>query len=350
MKKTIITIIILVAIATSFYFILQSNKEKNDSEVAIVAQTNSEVAVRVSAVKMEEISEAFSVNGSFIPKTTAEVSAEVGGQLIDLKVEEGSVVKAGQAVAQIATDRLDINVSNAKANLDNAKLTLERYEAAHKTGGITTAQLDQAKLQVENAKAQYESAKLNSGDTRVITKVSGVVNVKKVEVGAVVNPGAPILEVVDISSLKLRVEVDEVLVSKLTVGQEVTLVPRATNEELTGKITFIAPASNGALKFPVEITVDNSAGQLRAGMYATAKFASSASKQTLTIPREAFVGSVSNNEVFVVKNGTAQMTKIKSGINYGDKVEVISGLNQGDQVVTSGQINLTNEAKVKIIK
>lgn len=61
------------------YFILKSNKEKNEEEVAIVAQTNSEVAVRVSAVQNEEISEGFSVNGSFIPKTTAEISAEVGG-------------------------------------------------------------------------------------------------------------------------------------------------------------------------------------------------------------------------------------------------------------------------------
>lgn len=350
MKKTIITIITLVAVATAFYFILKSNKEKNEEEVAIVAQTNSEVAVRVSAVQNEEISEGFSVNGSFIPKTTAEISAEVGGQLIALKVKEGSVVKAGQVIAQIAQDKMDISVSNAKANLDNAKLTLERYEAAHKTGGITTAQLDQAKLQVENAKAQYESAKLNSGDTRVITKISGVVNDKKVEVGAVVNPGAPIVEVVDISSLKLRVEVDEVLVSRLAVGQQVTLVPRATNEEVTGTISFIAPASNGALKFPVEITVDNSESKLRAGMYATAKFASEETQARLTIPRAAFVGSVSNNEVFVVKNGVAQLTKIKSGVNYGEKVEVVAGLKAGDQVVTSGQINLTDEAKVRIIK
>jgi multidrug efflux pump subunit AcrA (membrane-fusion protein) len=62
------------------------------------------------------------------------------------------------------------------------------------------------------------------------------------------------------------------------------------------------------------------------------------------------VGSVSDNLIFVVKNNIAYLTKVQSGLNYGDRVQILSGLNEGDVVVTSGQINLTDKTKIRILK
>ncbi len=350
MKKTLTTILVLVAVAAGIFFILRHNKEKNQEQVDIVAQKNADIAVRTAKVQYENMNGQFSVNGTFLANTTANISAEMGGQLVALYIREGSHVSPGQVIAKLKGDKLDVSVNNAKANLDNAQSALARYEAAFKTGGVTALQLDQAKLQVKNARAQYQAAQLNSGDTTVRSKVSGIVNKKMVEVGTFVNAGMTIAEVVDISSVKLNVDVDEGLVSKLSMGEMVKVKPSAVEGELNGRITFIAPASNGALKFPVEITVKNFGNQLKAGMYGTAVFGNDSAARMLVIPRDAFVGSVSENQVFVVKNNTAYLKKIQSGSNYGDKVEVISGLNPGDVVVTSGQINLTDGAKVSILK
>ncbi|NJY61417.1 efflux RND transporter periplasmic adaptor subunit [Salinimicrobium sp. CDJ15-81-2] len=349
-KKSIITIVALIAVAAIFFLILQNNKSNNEAELSIVAQENTEIAVRTAPAQRESISGQFTVNGTFQPQTRANISAEMGGQVVAIYVEEGDEVKAGQVIAKLSGDKINVNLNNAKANLDNAISTLERYEAAYKTGGVTAVQLDQARLQVQNARAQFDSASLSSGDTNVRSKVSGIVNEKMVELGMVVGPGTPIIEVVDISSLKLRVEVDEAVVSRLQVGDTVQVVPSVTKDTISGKITFIAPASNGALKFPVEITVDNSQRTRRAGMYATAVFNESGMDNVLTIPREAFVGSVSDNRVFVLENGIAKLKQIQTGINYGNKVEVTAGLNEGDIVVTSGQINLTDNTPVKILK
>lgn len=349
-KKTVITIAILAGVAIAFFLILQNNKEKNEQELSIVAQDNTEIAVRTAEAQKESMSGRFTVNGTFQPVTRANISAEMGGQVVAILVEEGSEVKAGQVVARLSGDKINVNLNNAKANLDNAQSTLERYEAAFETGGVTAVQLDQARLQVDNARAQYRSAQLSSGDTNVRSEISGIVNQKMVEVGMVVGAGTPIIEVVDITSLKLRAEVDEALVSRLKMGDTVNVVPSVTRDTISGKITFIAPASNGALKFPVEITVDNSKMNLRAGMYATAVFNKAGVDNVLIIPREAFVGSVSDNKIFLVKDSTAQLTTIRTGVNYGDKVEVTGGLNEGDVVVTSGQINLVDNTAVKIIK
>lgn len=349
-KKIIISIIAVVAVAIGFFFILQKNKKNNQEKVDIVAKKNADVAVRVAKVSKEHIGGDFSVNGTFLPNKQADIAAEMGGQLVALYVKEGSYVKAGQVIAKLKGDQLNVSVNNAQANLDQALSALSRYEAAYKTGGVTALQLDQARLQVKNARAQVQSARLQSGDTRVVSKISGMVNKKMVELGSVIGAGTPIVQVVDISSLKLKVDVDESLVSQLSIGNTVAVKPSVIDGSIDGRITFIAPSSNGALKFPVEITIANATKQLKAGMYGTALFKTSADGDVLTIPREAFVGGINDNLVFVVRDNVAYLTKIQSGTNYGDKVAVTGGLKEGDVVVTSGQINLVDKTKVKVIK
>lgn len=348
-KKSLLSILAVVAVAVGFYFILQKNKAKNEEQVAIVAEKNTEVAVRAVPVQYEDNQNEISINGTFVAKTTANISAEMGGQLIALYVKEGSYVRPGQVIAKLKGDKLNVNTSNAQANLDQALSALARYEAAYKTGGVTALQLDQARLQVKNARAQVQSAQLQSGDTNVIAKVGGIVNKKNVELGTVVGAGTTIVEVVDISSLKLSVDVDESLVPHLANGNIVKVKPSVMDETIDGRISFIAPASNGALKFPVEITIPNN-GTLKAGMYGTAIFSRNDTGRAMVIPRDAFVGGVSDNQVFVVRNGEAHLTKIQSGVNFGDKVEVLGGLKEGDMVITSGQINLSDKTKVKVLK
>ena len=349
-KKTIITIVAVVSIAVAFFLILQNNKQENEEELQIVAKENAEVAVNTAIAQREKIDGSFAVNGTFLPEKRVQISAEMGGKIAAIYVEEGDVVEQGQVIARLMGDKTNVNLSNAKVNLENAISNLNRYEAAYKTGGVTAAQLDQAKLQVENARAQYESARLSSGDTKIRSKINGIVNDKMVEAGMVVAPGTPIVEVVDISTLDLKVEIDEALVNQLENEDTVQVVPSATEDTIEGRITFIAPASNGALKFPVEVTVSNSEGRLRAGMYGTAVFNQETQNDVLVIPREAFVGSVSDNQIFLIKNDTAYLTKIQTGINYGAKVQVTGGVDQGDVVVTSGQINLTDATAVEVIK
>ncbi|MRJ10300.1 efflux RND transporter periplasmic adaptor subunit [Ornithobacterium rhinotracheale] len=366
MKKLVIPVIIIIALIVGVFFILKGNKKSNEEKVAIVKTENSRVAVQVAKVKEDHLSGQFSANGTFVPEKETTVSPEMGGQVVAIYVDEGSYVRAGQTIAKLKGDKVNVGLDASRAQLENAKAVLvnaesqlARFEAAYKTGGVTDQQVDQMRLQVKQLQSQVKSAQagvrnaqLSSGDTNVVAKVSGIVNRKLVETGAVVGAGTPIVQIVNISSLKLKVNVDESLVTKLHVGDVVSVKPTVLNEPIQGKITFIAPMSDGALKFPVEITVNNQDQRLKAGMYAVANFDQNGEGDApaLVIPRDAFVGSVSQNQVFQVVDSTAVLKTIQSGRNLGDVVEVVSGLKQGDVVVTSGQINLDNGTKVKIIK
>ena len=101
----------------------------------------------------------------------------------------------------------------------------------------------------------------------------------------------------------------------------------------------------------MEILVPNKDKKLKAGMYATAHFDTNNNENNvLVVPHSAFVGSISQNKIFKIVNGKAEMVIVKSGRNFGDKVEIINGLSVGDEVVTSGQINIDNGTPIKIVE
>ena len=181
---------------------------------------------------------------------------------------------------------------------------------------------------------------------------SGIINKKSVEPGFYANPGVELFEIVNVSTLKLKVNVDEKNVGSLKIGQSIKIQsPVVADKEFTGKISFIAPKADASLNFPVELEIqNNAANDLKAGMYGNAYFGNSQMANVLTIPRTAFVGSVSSGQVFVHKDGKAVLTKVVAGRTFGEMIEVISGIEKGAQVITSGQINLANGTAVEIIK
>lgn len=352
MKKVIITGIVIIAALVGIKYVLDKNKATNEAHTEVVAQKNSAVAVRVATADFREVNGQYIANGTFIPKQEVKVSAETPGLVTRVLVQEGSRVAAGQTLAIIKADQQNINVSNAQAVYNNAKSEVARFESAYATGGVTKQQLDQVKLQLENAKNNLRSAQISAGDVNVKASFSGIINKKNIEPGSYVNPGMELFEVVNVSTLKLKVNVDEKNVGALRIGQSIkVLSPVLSDKEFTGRISFIAPKADESLNFPVELEIqNNTSNDIKAGMYGNAYFGNSQLTNVLVVPRTAFVGSVSSNQIFVAKGGKAILTKVVSGRTFGDYIEVISGIEKGTQVITSGQINLANETAIEIIK
>lgn len=352
--KKVLYIGIGLAVLGLIGFVLNNNKSKNEAETAIVAQKNSAITVKAESIKSENVSTDFIANGNFAPLQELSFSAENSGRVIQVLVKEGSAVRIGQTLAIIKGDRLSVDVQSAKANYQNALADSQRFENAFKTGGVTKQQLDQAKLALSNAKAQLDQANINFGDATIKSSINGIVNKKYIEPGSVVSPGTQLFDLVNVSKLKLKVTVNENQVASLKVGSVIKIKASVyPDKDFSGKITFIAPMADESLSFPLEIEISNNANNdLKAGMYGTAHFETNQTQKAplKIVPRTAFVGSVSNNQVFVVKDSIARLTKIVSGRIFGEKVEVLEGLNEGDVVVTSGQINLTDGAKVEIVK
>lgn len=357
-KKRILNAVIAVFLTAGFFavigFVLTNNKKKNAEKTAVVAQiAGTDVAVRVSPVVKESIALDFSANGNFAPAQQMNFAAENSGRVTRVLVDEGSTVRRGQTLAIIKTDVLNIDLETAQAGYQNALRDQQRYENAFKTGGVTQQQLDQAKLALDNAQARVGQARIRVSDANIKSSINGIVNKRYIEPGAVVSPGTQLFELVDVSKLKLQITVNETQVANLQTGSKVEV--RASvfpDETFMGTVKFIAPMADQALNFPVEIELSSNPGnKLKAGMYGTAIFNFGNTNPVVTIPRSAFIGSVSANQVFVVAEGnTAKLRNVVSGRVIGDKVEILQGLAEGETIITSGQINLSEGSKISPIK
>ena len=171
---------------------------------------------------------------------------------------------------------------------------------------------------------------------------------KLIDLGSVIGAGSPVVEITDISKLKLTVNIPERDIQKFKLNQAISISSDQTSSTLSGKIANIAVQADKSHNFKVQIIVNNANKSLRAGMYGSAIIQSDYSVNNLSIPRKAIVGSLKNPQVYVVRDGKAKLVSFAIGLSEGDVIEVRSGLSAQDKIVVRGQINLRDNKNVKI--
>ena len=350
MKRGIISIIALIVVGALIAWVLTNNKKENEAKIAVVADQSGAVIVKTAIAQKDTLNLDFSANGNFTAKHDLNLLAETGGRVTQILVDEGSKVSKGQVLVRIDTEYASLDLQNAEASYSKLKTDKERYVSSYATGGVTKSQLDEIELALRNAETMVQQARRRVQDSYIKSPISGIVNERLIEPGAFVSPGTPLFNIVDVSSLKLKVNANEQQVVNLKKGDRVKITSTVfPDKTFHGVINFIAPKSDNTLNFPVEIDVTNQdSNNLRAGMYATATFEFPKQDPALMIPRTSFAGGVNSNQIFILENdNTAKIRNVVSGRIIGDQVEIIEGLAEGEVIITSGQINLIDGTIVK---
>lgn len=349
MKRTIITILIVAGIAILIGWVLTKNKAENEEKTAFIAKGSGAVFVNTEKVGKKPLNLNFSSNGNFAAWQDLSLLAENSGRITRILVDEGSSVRRGQVLAHIDDEYLNLELQNAEDQLSQLKTDEQRYKSSFETGGVTQSQLEEISLNLRNAQNRVQQAKRRLEDSYVKAPINGIINKRNIEVGTYVSPSTALFDIVDVSKLKLLVSANESQVVGLKVGTpakiKTTVFP---DKEFNGKVTFIAAKADNSLNYPVEILVENQGGQqLKAGMYGTAHFEFEQGEPVIVVPRTAFVGSVSSNQVYVLENeNTARTRTVTSGRIFGDQVEVLNGLQEGESIIISGQVNLVDGTEV----
>lgn len=355
MKKGLIIIAVIIVAVSAIVYVLANNKKKNEAKTAFIAEGGGAVAVRIATVEKKSVDLDFSANGNFIPKQELNFLSENAGRVTAIYVDNGSTVRKGQVLARIDAEIINTDMETAEAAYQNALKDESRYKSSYATGGVTQQQLDQAVLATRNSKLRLQASQKRLSDANIKSPINGIVNKRYIEVGAFVTAqGTQLFELVDVSKLKLKVNVNESQVANLKLGEKIDIKSSVfPNDDFSGKVTFIAAKADATLNFPVEIEVNNDTrNSLKAGMYATAIFKFPKQAPSILIPRTSFVGSVSSNQVFIYDQAskTSKLRKVVAGRTIGENVEILDGLKEGESVITSGQINLTEGTAVSIVK
>jgi RND family efflux transporter MFP subunit len=352
MKGKLLAAGVGVALLAVIVMTLMNNKAKSKAQ-ADQSELSTVLPVTATVVQKARLEEDVTLIGSILPNNEVVVLSETSGRIKSMNIRIGSSVSAGSVLCAVDDELRQAGLLSAQANYDKAKADFDRTEALFAEKAVAEAQMDGAKLGLKAAEAQLIIARRQLKDTKITAPISGQVTARSVDVGATLAPGAPVCTIVDISTLKVRLNVAEADVFKLAVGDQVRIsVDVYPGVEFTGRVAGIAAKGDEAHTYPVEVAFPNSAKYpLRAGMFARAAFTTIERAAALAIPREALVGSVKDAAVFVVENGaTARLRKIVVGAENAGKLTITSGLNEGETIVVTGQNNLKDGANVSVVK
>jgi multidrug efflux pump subunit AcrA (membrane-fusion protein) len=207
-----------------------------------------------------------------------------------------------------------------------------------------------ARVGVEQAESALALANLQLDDTTIEAPFDGIIAEVYISEGSTVGPQGPVALQVS-KEVEVSIEVEESRVAQVSQGQNASLqIAAYPGREFPAAVTSVAPvADKDTRTFTVKITPVADAGLLRSGMYANALLLIDEKQDTLLVPRDAVTTVNDQTAVYVVDGGRAEQRTVTTGLSNDGQIEITSGLQAGETIVTAGQPNLTDDAKVEIV-
>jgi membrane fusion protein, multidrug efflux system len=282
----------------------------------------------------------------------ATVVAKVGGEVREILVEEGDVVKAGQVLARLDGDRLRFELQQTEVNLAKLDREYKRTVELLSRKLVAASAVDNARSEMEWLKAARDLAQLNLGYTEIRAPIAGVVSARHIKVGNTINVNDRTFQVTDLDPLIAEVHVPEREFAKLRSEQAVTIIVDAlAGSNFAGRVQRISPTLDPATgTFKATIEVLDPQHQLKPGMFARVGIVLERRSAALRIPRGAIVEAEGSPTVFVANGDKAEQRSIKTGLTNAGLIEVIEGLNGDERIVVVGQNGLKSGSSIKLIQ
>lgn len=291
------------------------------------------------------------LSGSLNPLSQTTIKAKVGGELLEVLVREGQTVRKGEVLARIDTRNQQAQVASqraglekAKADLALAKLNLENNQRLLQKNFIAQNVLDTSQSTYESAvanvklaEAQLQLAEIGLHDAVVRAPFAGIISRRLAEPGEKVSSDSPLLGLVDLTQLELQASAPASEIPSVKPGQKAEVrVDGYGDQRFEAKVERINPATEqGSRSILIYLSLDNSAGLLRGGMFAQGELVIAESGEGPVVPVAAIRSEAGLKYVMAVVDGKLQQKSVKLGLSTEDNalVEVREGLAAGDVVV-----------------
>jgi RND family efflux transporter MFP subunit len=338
-------------------------------------------SLRVAMVEASPDIMSVTMPGTTAAFATANIFARATGYIAKRNVDIGDRVKAGDLLAQLAVPELGDQISQNEATLDQLKSALEQAEASRKLAEVTwgrdeplvkkgwvTSQQGDVDLQTLKAReaavavAQHnvlaqgsllKQLRQNRDYASVVAPFDGVITQRNVDVGSLVQGNATfgtfMFEIMQVDVIRVWVYVPQNAAFGVVPGIDaVVRVPELPDHEFPGTVTRIADAQqSGTRTLLTEIDLSNPDGALRSGVYCTVELKIPRTTPSFVLPAEALIFNRDGLQVAVVKDGKAEIRKVRVTRDLGTRVEVDTGVKWGDQVILNPPVNLVEGSKVQ---
>lgn len=314
------------------------------------------------------LAETLRVTGSLAPGRQVHLSAEVSARLVSVAAREGDAVTKGQVLAQFDVitleNQLAQQISTAaatRAQADQAKTQYERTQQLVEKGLAAPNQLDSARSSLDQLTASLaaqetavENARTAIERATVTAPFDGIISERSVDPGAFVGTGSPLFTVVDLSQLEVEANAPVSAAAQLSPGQTVSFsVEGFDNRSFSGTVERINPmAISGSRMLPVYVSLDNSDGVLRGGMFASGFIVLDEKAAALALPTSALETDADGMQfVYQIKDGALERTAVEVARLWdgGAQAEIAAGLEIGAQVLAEPMAQLSAGARVSVI-
>jgi len=351
LKKRIWLWLFLLLCTAVIVWKLVVNRQQLTAKTELSRITRAFVPVEVTYPQRESLANHLEADGIFLPIKEMFVISETAGRVLEVFKNKGEWVTEGDLIAKVDDELLRIELEATQANL--AKLHKDRDRLSNLIEGEAAPKnkIEDIELGILAAEAKEKALKKQIANTSLKAPMTGTLGLRFIERGSVIGPGIQVGQITNLEKLFLMVKVTERDVLNVHKGQTVSVIADVyPGVRIPAKVTNIGLRADNAFNYDVEIEVPNpKSAPLRAGMHAKASFTFNTDRQGLTLPRRAIAGSLQDAKVYVVVHDTvAELRPVTLGNTYREKVEVRSGLREGEAVVLTGQLNLTDGAKVRV--
>ena len=240
----------------------------------------------------------------------------------------------------------------SQAALELSKATYGRLMKLPK-GIVEARQLDQAKSEYHQDQAKVDVNKVALAETQIRAPFTGFIGYNKLDVGTQIEPGEALADLIDRSELQVWFQLPEKYLSRLKIGEVVTVHAVADGKEqaFSGKLIFISPkADDETHAVALRGLIPNKDDKLAPGLFVHVTQTLGAAQHALAVPEEAIVNTLGGNQVYVLHGSKVSTQKVTIGPSVNGLVPVIDGLKTGDQVVTEGQDELKDGAVVRVVR
>jgi membrane fusion protein (multidrug efflux system) len=314
----------------------------------VAAPARDGVAVEVARVTRGTVVEELRAVGTLRPNEAVTVVSEIAGRVERIGFREGQAVAAGDVLIELEASILKAELAKARSDLTLARANHERAAALASRGMSSQRTLDEARAALEAAQAGVALATARLQKATLRAPLAGVVGLRAVSVGAYVTPGQRIVDLADIDPLKVEFRVQELALSELRRGQPIRVtVDALPGKTFEGEIDAIDPLVDVAGRaIRMRARIPNPRGELSPGLFARVRIVVERRENALLVPESAIFAEGSKRFVYVVVDARARLTAVQLGQRRPGQVEIVKGLAADDVVVTAGQQQVRDGARV----
>jgi len=323
---------------------------------SLFAQAPPAAPVTVSVVTQKEVRKPVTLVGNVEPLRKSLVSAEISGIVVDYPYEVGEYVEKGQVLARQNASKLKLLLNEAvntqnesKARLKLAEDELVRINELHDKGIVSKSQLDNAVSEKDALAARQKllQSRINQfqydvSHTNIKAPFNGYITMEYSQVGEWLDSGDDVVELIDIDTVQIKVDMPEKYVHMVNKGEEVNITFNSLpGKEFAGKIVSIVPQADPSSRaFPVKINLANEDHVIKSSMSARVSFLLGETVEVKLVPKDALTDSNGVKMLFVVRDGAAIPLPVITGIEDESRIQVEGEVNVGEQVVVRGNERL----------